>query len=369
MYIVSPLLAGFVETVIARKKYGKSTGAISALLTFFLINGYGWFGPGWIFPKEPVTLSLITIIAIMLTIQAAFPIFVNYLLTVVVLGTFIRFIEFLVNMPSKIMRKPPETKTEITIQADETFLDELSIPLVSVPNVNGGKIKKYVGLVIGEAIAEEKESKERFSKLQKFIQPTTLEDMNLGEARKMAISQMLEKAESMGANAVVEVLLDYVSMGGLQGSATIVTATGTAVIFQEKNSYSDESVEVSEVTEKVSSVGESTPEMDEKIDVSEVHEKVSVLGESIPGLGEKTKGKLSDKDSTDDASNRIDQFLNEKSDLIIKNWEFFTQLRLGGLEMSYSNISRDVGELDKTIEEHWKYANKKINKKRIDKKK
>ena len=49
MYIVSPLLAGFVETFIASRKYGRSTGAISALLTFFLINGYGWFGPGWIF--------------------------------------------------------------------------------------------------------------------------------------------------------------------------------------------------------------------------------------------------------------------------------------------------------------------------------
>ena len=53
MYIVSPLMAGVVETVIARRKYGKSTGAISALLTFLLINIYGWFFPGYIFPKEP----------------------------------------------------------------------------------------------------------------------------------------------------------------------------------------------------------------------------------------------------------------------------------------------------------------------------
>ena len=46
MYIISPLLAGVVETVIARRKYGRSTGAISALLTFLLINIYGWFLPG-----------------------------------------------------------------------------------------------------------------------------------------------------------------------------------------------------------------------------------------------------------------------------------------------------------------------------------
>lgn len=236
MYIVSPLLAGFVETVIARRKYGRSTGAISALLTFLLINGYGWFGPGWIFPKEPVTLSLITIIAIVLTIQAAFPILVNYILFVVVVGTIMRIIGFLVSVPSKIspFNKSPETETpgEITSQADEIFLEGLTMPLVTVPNVYNGKIKRYVGLVVGEAVAEEKESEGRFSNIIKIIEPTGLEDMNLGEARKVALSRMMEEAESIGANAVEEVLIDYVSMGGLQGSATIVTATGTAIIME-----------------------------------------------------------------------------------------------------------------------------------------
>ncbi len=232
MYIVSPLLAGFVETVIARRKYGRSTGAISALLTFFLINGYGWFGPGWIFPKEPVTLSLITLIAIVLTIQAAFPILVNYILFVVVVGTFMKIVGFLVGVPSKIAQKSLETELEgeITPQADEIFLDELDMPLGSVHQENGEKIKKYVGLVVGEAVAEGKESEGRFSSILKIIEPVSLEDMNLGEARKAALSRMLEEAESLGANTVEEVLIDYVSMGGLQGSATLVTATGTALI-------------------------------------------------------------------------------------------------------------------------------------------
>jgi uncharacterized protein YbjQ (UPF0145 family) len=234
MYIISPLMAGFVETVIARRKYGKSTGAISALLTFLLINIYGWL----VFPRisqEPVTLSLITIIAIALTIQAAFPILVNYILFVVVVGTLNWVIGFLVNLPSKIQRNPPEAegKEEITgPSTDETLLDELTMPLVSVPHVEGGKIKKYVGLVTGEAVAEEKESEGQLSKLSKIFQPTQMEDLNLGEARKAALSRMLENAKSLGANTVIEVLIDYVSMGGLQGSALIVTATGTAVIYE-----------------------------------------------------------------------------------------------------------------------------------------
>lgn len=234
MYIISPLMAGFVETIIARRKYGKSTGAISALATFLLINIYGWFIPGSIIDptKEPATLSFITIIAIVLTIQAAFPIFMNYLLFVVGVSIIRRIIGALIFFPSRIRGKPMETvKYEINgPSADENFLNELTVPLLSVPNT--GKIKKNIGLVTGEAVAEEKETEGLVNKLTNILEPTLLENVNLGEARKEAMSRMLEKAKLMGANNVVEVIIDYVSMGGLQGSVLIVTATGTAVIYE-----------------------------------------------------------------------------------------------------------------------------------------
>jgi len=238
MYIISPLMAGVVETVIARRKYGRSTGAISALLTFLLINIYGWFLPGlYIDPtKEPASLSFITIIAIILTIQAAFPILMNYVLFVMGLGIVRRIIGALVFLPSNIRRKAPEFHEPEVIKGppvDETFLDELAIPLVSVPNVGNGKIKREIGLVTGEAVAEEKEAEGLVTKLTSVIEPTLLEDINLAEARKAAISRMLEKAQSLGANTVVEVLIDYVSMGGLQGNVLIVTATGTAVVYEQ----------------------------------------------------------------------------------------------------------------------------------------
>ena len=238
MYIVSPLIAGFVETTIAHKKYGKSTGAISALLTFFLINGYGWFGPGWIFPKEPVTLSLITIIAIILTIQAAFPILMNYVLFVAAVSIIRKVIAIMIFIPSKIQRKIPVAgggEEEEIINGpspDEIFLDGLTIPLLSVPLVNEGKIKKYVGFVVGEAVVEEKVSEGIVSKLSDIIEPIGMEDIKLGEGRKMAMSRMIDEAKSLGADTVIEVLIDYVTMGGLQGNVLIVTATGTAVIFE-----------------------------------------------------------------------------------------------------------------------------------------
>jgi uncharacterized protein YbjQ (UPF0145 family) len=234
MYILSPLAAGFVETVIANRKYGKGTGAISALITFILINFYGWVLYGYI-TNNPTTFNLITLIAIVLTIQAAFPILMNYVLFVIGLSIIRRVIEFMVFLPSRIRRKPPETRVKEEISgpsADETFLDELAIPMVSVPYVPTGKIKRNIGLVTGEAIAEEKETDGLIMKLTNIIKPAELEDIYLGEAKKKAISRMFEDAKLKGANTVIDVLIDYVSVGGFQGNAFIVTASGTAVIYE-----------------------------------------------------------------------------------------------------------------------------------------
>ncbi len=238
MYIISPLMAGVVETVIARRKYGKSTGAISALLTFLLINIYGWFLPGYFVDptKEPASLSFITIIAIGLTLQAAFPTLINYILMVTSVGIIKKIIGFLVFLPRKIMGRGVEPAPQMEIEVagpgvDELFLDELPVPLLSVPASESVKIEKYLGLVSGEAVATENEANGTIAKLISIIEPTQLEDYNLGEARQAAMSRMLDEAKSMGANNVVEVLVEYVSMGGLQGSSLIITATGTAVKY------------------------------------------------------------------------------------------------------------------------------------------
>jgi len=345
MYIVSPLLAGVVETTIASKKYGKSTGAISALLTFLLINGYGWFGPGWIFPKEPVTLSLITIIAIVLTIQAAFPIFVNHILFVVVPGIVARFIRLLIRTPSEIIQLTSTETGEGIKQADEIFIDELTTPLVSVPDVNGEKIESYVGLAIGEAIAEEKGSQGRFQNIAKIIEPAQLENFNLGEAKKVALSRMLENAESMGANGVVEVIIDFVSMGGIQGSVTIVTATGTAVIFHK---------EMEDVSEKSKGnvSGESKGNRPEEGNISkeilENDETPEMISNVMVDNGEIRENNI-DKNISNALSLEIDQFVNEERENLRKNLELATKSYLDQeLEKRFIKVSRDFDMLEKS---------------------
>jgi uncharacterized protein YbjQ (UPF0145 family) len=239
MYIISPLIAGVVETIIARQKYGRSTGAISALLTFILINIYGWFLPAsFIDPtKEPASLSLITIIAIVLTLQAAFPTLINYILMVTMVGFIKKIIGFLLYVPRKLMGRAIEPGESMEIETatpgvDEQFLDELPIPLLSIPPADTTEVKKYIGMVNGEAVATEREAKGTVDKLTSIIEPIQLGDYDMAKARETAISRMLDEAKELGADSVIEVLLEYVSMGGLQGSSLIITATGTAVKYK-----------------------------------------------------------------------------------------------------------------------------------------
>ena len=361
MYIVSPLLAGFVENYVATRKHGKSTGAISALLTFILINIYGWVLPGWIFPKEPVTLSLITIIALILTIQAAFPIFVNHLLLVVVPGIASRIMRVLLRTPSEIIQATAGVEGDKTTkQPDELFLNELDIPLVSVPDVNGGKIKEYLGLVVGEAIAEENETEGRFSKIVKIIEPAQLDNFNLGPAKKMALSRMLENAESMGANGVVEVLIDFVSMGGLQGSVTIVTATATAVIFEEENKLTENAFKLTEdvpkLTEDVPKLTEDLSEVVGTTDSEKLKKRLSEddnkhlktfkdVSDDFLKVDNTSK---SDKNASNDLSLEIRQFVNEEMNNLTRTLELATKTYLNDeLERRFLEVSSDLDDLKK----------------------
>lgn len=233
MFIVSPLIAGYVEAYVARRKYGKSTGAISALLIFIIINAYSW-----LFPKDPIVLNLFTLGGLALMIQAAFPILINYILFVVFLGTITWVIgylgNFLSNMTDKIIRRSSDEKGDETGKepglegATSDFLDSLESPISTVPYLSAGNIVKHLGMVVGEAVVGEKESKG----ISKIISQDKLDEMEMIKARERAIAKLLEEAEKIGGNTVVEVSIDYNSVGGLSGSATIVTATGTAVLYE-----------------------------------------------------------------------------------------------------------------------------------------
>ena len=104
--------------------------------------------------------------------------------------------------------------------------------------------------------------------------------------------------------------------------------------------------------------------------VSGAGEKVTIEGsmiggvsEKMAGMGEKIKGTVKGvPKSTDVLSSKIELFLDDKSDQLIKDWELATKNDVIDIEKRYSKVSRDLGELDGRFNEYRGYTNKKLKK-------
>jgi archaellum component FlaC len=133
-------------------------------------------------------------------------------------------------------------------------------------------------------------------------------------------------------------------------------------------SGSGENVEgndASGVSDKMSGMGEKA-----RSAVSGASDKVTIDGSMIDGVSEKMAG-MSERikgtvkgvpKSTDVLSSKIELFLDDKSDQLIKDWELATKNDVVDLEKRYNKVSRDLGELDGRFNEYRGYANKKLKK-------
>lgn len=78
-------------------------------------------------------------------------------------------------------------------------------------------------------------------------------------------------------------------------------------------------------------------------------------------MGERIKGKVRGVPvSTDVLSGKIEHFLEEKSDQLIKDWELATQSDISRLDERIDKVFRDVDELGSRFNEFRVYTNKKI---------
>ena len=92
------------------------------------------------------------------------------------------------------------------------------------------EILQYKGLVTGESLIGANIYKDIFSGVRDVVggRTTQYED-ELAKAREIAIKSMEEKAESLGANAIIGLKISYDNLGGTMGNTILVTAYGTAV--------------------------------------------------------------------------------------------------------------------------------------------
>lgn len=106
--------------------------------------------------------------------------------------------------------------------------------ITTTPNVEGKKITHYYGLVSGEAIMGANIFKDIFAGITDIIGGRSgAYEQELRKAKNIALNEMKEDAQRMGANAVVAVDLDYETIGGGSGNMLMVSASGTAVSLSE----------------------------------------------------------------------------------------------------------------------------------------
>lgn len=106
------------------------------------------------------------------------------------------------------------------------------ILLSTTPNIEGRRVVRYIGIVSGEAIMGANIFKDLFAGIRDIVggRSATYEK-ELRRAKDLALSEMSQQAQTLGANAVLAVDLDYETLGD-GGSMLMVTASGTAVILE-----------------------------------------------------------------------------------------------------------------------------------------
>lgn len=98
--------------------------------------------------------------------------------------------------------------------------------------VEGRRIVAYRGLVAGEAILGANVFKDIFASIRDIVGGRSgAYENEMRRARSIAVDEMCAEAESVGANAVIGVDIDYETVGD-RGSMMMVTACGTAVILE-----------------------------------------------------------------------------------------------------------------------------------------
>lgn len=105
--------------------------------------------------------------------------------------------------------------------------------IATVSVLDGRPVRKYLGLVSGEAILGANIFRDLFAGIRDIVGGRSASyEKELRKAKDIALEEMMEQARALGANAILGVDVDYqeISMGN-GGGMLMVAATGTAVML------------------------------------------------------------------------------------------------------------------------------------------
>jgi uncharacterized protein YbjQ (UPF0145 family) len=103
--------------------------------------------------------------------------------------------------------------------------------IVTASTLQDRRIVQYLGLVSGEAILGANIFKDFFAGIRDIVGGRSAAyEGELRQAKELALAEMSQQAQEMGANAVIAVDLDYETISTAHGGGMLmVSASGTAV--------------------------------------------------------------------------------------------------------------------------------------------
>ena len=103
--------------------------------------------------------------------------------------------------------------------------------LSTTPQIEGHPIREYKGVVTGETIIGANAFKDFFAGIRDIVggRAGSYEKV-LREAKDTSLQEMMQRAQALGANAIVGIDLDYETIGA-NGSMLMVSASGPAVVI------------------------------------------------------------------------------------------------------------------------------------------
>ena len=104
--------------------------------------------------------------------------------------------------------------------------------LSTTSTLDGLRVKRYLGIVSGEAILGANIFRDLFANIRDIVGGRSAAyEKELRKAKELALKEMQDQAATLGANGIIGVDLDYETIGQT-GGMLMVSASGTAVVYE-----------------------------------------------------------------------------------------------------------------------------------------
>lgn len=246
---LSPLAAGYVESIAARNFLNESTGAVSAFILFIITVIYGF-----IIANPTLGFNVITAGSLIIIIQAAIPTATNYFLIALGLGiishisgVFKKITGFFGGIYSKIFKKEPKLQqvlNEKQINNRYNFYDmELEMNDLGILILTLEYPPKELNVIEQKSIYEArhifsfKQSEEIKDGLQDSLDENMLISAKISHDK--ALLKLIKQLRADGCNGVLNFNTSFETLGANKGeNLAQVVVRGTGVIFEEKDALS-----------------------------------------------------------------------------------------------------------------------------------